>query len=319
VSRQIAFENALENCTGKGMIRAVFGNDLYPQIRRICDFTGARSAQDLIHGQDGKIAMNAREKKLREPIDKVLTNQLPDRVADLERRVADLENDVALLKSLSNSPVFAGEVEGVEKKKPGPKKKIDDQDLFRYRHELIIWLEPVWPWMEDRLLRATTLEEVRAVLEAVAEVPEFRPDHQERLLKNAVALLEFLWDERFGKTPLPRATVTDALTLPWDDARRRRACNQLPTRQIANAMAGVPEIVWRTSLDRCSAQPSAAFVALNLDMHYRDRFGIPAPADRDLTGASVPEPKPLQPISAQPSVQPAAASNAPIKTTAAAN
>ena len=207
----------------------------------------------------------------------------------------------------------------MEKKKPGPKKKIDDEDLFRYRQELIIWLEPVWPWMEDRLPAATTPAEIRALLEAVAEVPDFRPDYQERLLQNASDLLEFLWDERFGKTPLQGATVSDALTLPWEDAGRWRACNQLPTRQIANAMAGVPEIAWRTSLDRCSAQPAAVFMALNLDMHYRDRFRISAPADRDLTGASVPVPKSLQPISAQPSVQPAAASDAAIRTTAAAS
>ena len=264
--------------------------------------------------------MNARKKKSQDPIDKGSANQAPDRFAELERRVADLENDVALLKSLSEWPVLGGEVPGAEeKKKPGPRRKIDDDDLFLYRQELIIWLEPVWPWMEGRLLRATTPQQVRAVLEAVAEPPEFRPDYQERLLQNALALLDFLWDERFGKTPVPSATVTDALTLLWEDERRWRATNQLPTRQIANAMAGVPEIAWRTSLDRCTAQPAAVFMAVNLDMHYREQFGIPAPPDRDLTGVSVPVPKPREPISAQPSVQTTAASNPPMKTTAAAS
>ena len=113
--------------------------------------------------------------------------------------------------------------------------------------------------------------------------------------------------------------MADALTLLWEDQGRWRASNQLPTRQIANAMAGVPEIAWRTSLDRCSAQPAEVFMAVNLDMHYRELFGIPDPTDRDLTGVSVPVPKLLQPISAQPSVQTTAASNPPMKTTAAAS
>ena len=110
------------------------------------------------------------------------------------------------------------------------------------------------------------------------------------MLQNAAALREFLWDERFRKT-LPKATVTDALTLPWEDERRRRAANQFPSRQIANAMAGVPDISWRRSLDRCSAQPSIAFVAVNMDMFYRDKYGIPTPKDRNLTGESCPVPK----------------------------
>ncbi len=100
---------------------------------------------------------------------------------------------------------------------------------------------------------------------------------------------------------MPKATVTDALTLPLEDEKDRRAANQLPTRQIANAMAGVPDIRWRRSLDRCSAQPSKTYVALNLDMFYRDRYGIPVPEDRDLTGASCPVPKPLQPVLARSS------------------
>ncbi len=66
-------------------------------------------------------------------------------------------------------------------------------------------------------------------------------------------------------------------------------------------MAGVPDIGWRRSLDRCSAQPSIAYVAVNLEMFYADRYGIPMPKDRDLTGVSCPVPKPLQPVLARSS------------------
>jgi hypothetical protein len=154
--------------------------------------------------------------------------------------------------------------------------------------------------MEDRLCRARSAEEVGAILEAVSEEPDFRRDWQKRLLPNPAALFDFISDERFRKTKLPMATVKDALTLPMDDDRRRRAANQFPARQIANAMAGVPDIGWRRSLDRCSVKPSEASVVINTDLHYRELYGLPLPDARKLTGAYSPVPKPLQPVLARP-------------------
>jgi hypothetical protein len=240
--------------------------------------------------------MNVRKKDLQMPLDKGLPKPSPSPVEELERRVSKLEDDVALLKRSSGWPRFPDAE--ITKKKPGPKEKISDEDLLQYRDGLILWLEPVWPWMIERLLAARTVSEVEAILAAVAEEPDRRPAWQERILQNAAALLEFLWDERFRKT-LPKATVTDALT-SWEHTRRKPAANQLPTRQIANAMAGVPDIAWRTSLDRCTAQPSTMFIAFNMDMYYRELFGVPAPTDRDITGLSCPVPKSLQTVLARP-------------------
>ena len=172
-----------------------------------------------------------------------------------------------MLKDLSGWPLFAEDAHA-GRARPGPKEKIDDADLFHSRDALILWLEPVWPWLEDRL--GGTTEDLRAALEAVAEEPEIRQDWQRRLIENTSSLHKFLRDERSGKS-LGKATVIDALALPWGQ-KSKRAANQLPTRRIANAMAGVPNIAWRTSLDRCSAQPSEAFIALNLDMHLREKI-----------------------------------------------
>jgi hypothetical protein len=62
---------------------------------------------------------------------------------------------------------------------------------------------------------------------------------------------------------------------------------------------GVPDVGWRRSLDRCSAQPSSVHMALNMDLYYREVYGLPIPADRDLTGVYSPVPKPLQPVLAR--------------------
>jgi hypothetical protein len=262
---------------------------------------GRASDQKLIHGHNRKIAMNARKKKVQGPLDRVSEHEPPDRIARLEHQVAELQKDVAMLKRVSGWPLLADEGNEFEgKKKPGPKEKISDEDLLQYRDAIVLWLEPFWSWLNEHLFQGNTCEQVGAILEAVAAEPDFRPEWQTRLLQNTAALCEFLWGERFRKT-LPKAAVADALTLPLEDVRRRRAANQFPSRQIANAMAGVPDIGWRRSLDRCSAQPSAAFVAVSMDMFYCDTCGIPTPKDRDLTGASCPVPKPLQPILARSS------------------
>lgn len=237
--------------------------------------------------------MNARKKSLQDPLDKVLESNLADRIAELELQVAELRRDVALLKQLSEWPLFADESEELKrKKKPGPKEKISDEVLFHYRDGLILWLDRFWSWLGDRLSAASTIEQVRTIFEAVAEEPELRPEWQKRLLENIAALHEFLCSERFGKA-LPEATAMDALNLPLNNEKRHRAANQFPSRQIANAMAGVPDLSWRRSLDRCTAHPSGAYVPVSMDMYYRNKYNIPISEDLDLTGASCPVPKPL--------------------------
>jgi hypothetical protein len=79
--------------------------------------------------------------------------------------------------------------------------------------------------------------------------------------------------EKFRRKP-PKKTVTDALAL-YQSEKRQRAANRLPTRQIANAMAGVPKLKWHTSLDKCSEQAYAARVGYNATMYYRMFLGHP--------------------------------------------
>jgi hypothetical protein len=264
------------------------------------EFTDGKGGQDLIHGQDEKMTRNARKKKSIRGLDEVLENQPQSATSELERRVIQLENDVEILKQLTRWSVFNKDAPTEEKKKPGVKERIEDEDLFKYRDGLTLWLEAYWPWMEDRLGRARSAEEIGAILEAVSEEPDLRRDWQKRLLPNPAALFDFISDERFRKTKLPKAIVKDALTLPVNDDRRKRAANQFPARQIANAMAGVPDIGWRRSLDRCSANPSGAHVVINTDLYYRELYRLPLPDARELTGAYSPLPKPIQPVLAGP-------------------
>ena len=242
------------------------------------------------------MAKNARKENSTRGLDKILEEQPQNALFELERRVIQLEKDVDILKQLTRWPVFNKEAPTDEKKKPGIKEKIEDGELFNYRDGLTLWLEAYWPWLEDRLGQAGSAEEVGAILEAVSEEPDLRRNWQKRLIPNPGELFDFISNQRFRKTKLPKATVENALTLPVNDDRRKRAANQFPARQIANAMAGVPDIGWRRSLDRCSANPSGAYVVINTDLHYRELYGLPLPDARKLTGAYSPVPKSLQPV-----------------------
>jgi hypothetical protein len=246
--------------------------------------------------------MNARKKKSPHPVDKVSADQPPDRITELERRVLQLEKDVALLKSLSGSPFFNEVATEPTRQKPGIKPRLSDEELLGYRDGLILWLEPVWPWLAERLAATRNVEHVAALLEAIADDdPEQRPPFQQRLLHNAAALFAFLFDEKYRKTELAKSRVTEALNWPWEDEKPGGAANQLPTRQIANAMAGVPDIAWSTSRDRCAKKPSEIRVAFNRDLYYRDKYGLPASEEGIWVGMHSPVPKPCRTISARPS------------------
>jgi len=118
----------------------------------------------------------------------------------------------------------------------------------------VSWLEEVWPEIVKPLLAADDPSEVAAIFSKVARPKDLQPPWQSRFLAHLSDLRDFLRSEKFRIKP-PKQTAIDALNRPAQDEKQKRAANRLPTRQIANAMAGLPELEWRTSLDKCSRNP----------------------------------------------------------------
>jgi hypothetical protein len=206
------------------------------------------------------------------PISEKPKNSLKSRVASLEARMAQLEEGMdralGVVPDHLYTPMYSA-----GKKRPGPDKKIDETELFLNRDNLVEFLEEHWPRIVKALLAAKNPRQVATLLRQVATTPDIRPEWQRRFVGHPAKLLSFLRSEKFRIRP-PKKTVTDALR-PFDSEQRRRAANRLPTRQIANAMAGVPKLKWRTSLDKCSERPSSYRVGHNAVGHYRAKFGIP--------------------------------------------
>jgi len=203
------------------------------------------------------------------------SRDLEAKVLELEQRMAALTERVDRLNDVIPNRYLMG-AEETDKKKPGPDKNIEDTVLFRSRDGIAGWLEGVWPEIVQSLYATDDPRQIAAILKSVARPKETQPPWQSRFLRHPARLLDFLKSKKFKKKP-PRKTVLDALNLPLEDERRKRAANRLPTRQIANAMAGVPKLSWRTSLDRCAKNPCGYLVTLNTAQHYRAMYGIAEP------------------------------------------
>ena len=228
----------------------------------------------MTHGRKTKIRVNQRSKKSSSLLTRFSEPQkksLESRVARLEARIEQMQQEIDRASG-TVPPHFYEAMHGT-KKKPGPSKKISDTELLLNRDNLIQWLEDHWRHIVKPLLGAKNPREVAALLRSVAASRDIRPTWQSRIVAHPAKLLEFLQSNKFRVKP-PKQTIQDALDLNSSE-RRKKAANRLPTRQIANAMAGVPKLKWRSSLDRCSRNPSSLRVGYESARHYRTMCGIP--------------------------------------------
>lgn len=212
--------------------------------------------------------------------------------ATVKKRLEALEGRVEALERNVFQPLISFETSGEYKRRPGRPHEIEDNQLWDYRDQIIDRLEASWPDIVPRLLAAGKKEDLdkgdleKAELDkgdlekALKPLADWQSYVGKRFLSNTDALLNFLQTRRFNRRP-PRSKVVRALNGNWSNEKSRLATEQatmsLPTRRIANAMAGVPEISWRTSLDRCSRMPSRLAVPPRTEKHYRKLYRVPAP------------------------------------------
>jgi len=240
----------------------------------------------MTHGRTAKTRVNPRSKKSHSLLTRFSERQeksLETRVAKLEAGLATLEARIEQMqeeidRALGRVPKNIQEaIDNIGKKHPGPNKKVDDTELELNRNNLIVWLEEHWPRIVKPLLAASkpdgTPREVAAVLRPIAAARDIRPTWQKAIVEHPAKLREFLQSKKFRIKP-PKKTVAEALAV-YHSEQRDQAANRLATRQVANAMAGVPKLKWRTSLDKCAKNPSSLSVGYNTAGHYRTLFGLP--------------------------------------------
>lgn len=229
----------------------------------------------MTRGRNAKTRVIRRSKKRSSLLTGFLEKQkesLESRVARLEARIEQMQQEIDRASGAVPAHFYEA-IYGTGRKRPGPSKKIDDTELLLNRDDIVQWLEDHWHQIVKPLLAAKSPRAVAAILRPISATRDIRPIWQNRVVGHPAKLLEFLWSNKFRVKP-PKKTVVDALALVPSE-KRHRAANRIPTRQIANAMAGVPKLKWRSSLDKCSRNPSSLRIGYETARHYRATFGIP--------------------------------------------
>lgn len=170
---------------------------------------------------------------------------LAERVARLEKRLAALEknasepsDDGSIDLSQSRYRLFSDGDDGPVDPPPitarrGRTPLIPRAQLERQRDDLINFIEPRWPDLVKHMKMRKGLEHLLHTLKNVSPGAQTTWPYL-HLTENIGALWKFLQSGRYKGEP----------------------------RQIAYAMAGVPDMTWRSSLDACTKQPSRLHINL---------------------------------------------------------
>jgi hypothetical protein len=164
---------------------------------------------------------------------------LTGKIAQLEKRMREIENQLSDLKSyeleasdrkygifadFGNDPISAE----APPKKLGRRPRIAPEEMAQRRDYLVEFIEIRWPDLVTGITRRATREKLLATINRACPGAE-STDGYIQLTKHIAALQEFLRSGRYKGEP----------------------------RQIAYALAGLPEMAWRSSFDYCTKNPSS--------------------------------------------------------------
>ena len=190
-----------------------------------------------IRGTHGifSLHMRKRTQKLANSGEGNFEEEVRNRLSDLETRISRLESESLGLCVLPQEPPLA-------KQGMGRKRRIEVAEVLKRRDQLVSWFESVWPFLSIALRKAKNSRDANAAMvEAKTRKPfiEEQPPFERNPQKHEAALWEFLQSGRFHENP----------------------------RNLAAAMAGLPELSWKRSFDICSRHPCKQIAA---EQSWRD-------------------------------------------------
>jgi len=180
-----------------------------------------------------------------------LLTGLIERVARLEVRLVAVEKQVAtsdddgLQDFFKKQCGYRGDDDNDAAKpelvpvKRGRRPRIPREELEQRRDDLVQFIEIRWPDLVDYLKRRRSKESLLQAIKNASPGAESNWPYR-HMTEHIGALCEFLQSGRYKGEP----------------------------RQIAYAMAGVPELTWRSSLDYCTKNPSRLHIALPAFMDH---------------------------------------------------
>lgn len=149
-----------------------------------------------------------------------------NRIAELEQSVSELTKRVEELEQRGRF-----ELPKPPKLKRGPKPKLRQTQLLNRRDSLIYWLEDNWPELSRAIRSAKTREQLIPTLRRMRPLSSHY--EQPPFIKE--------WKQYWPKL--------------WEFVTESGRYYNNP-RNIAHALAGIPELSWKRSFDVCSSHPS---------------------------------------------------------------
>jgi hypothetical protein len=186
--------------------------------------------------ENGNVAKSAQKFELSLLAERVA--RLENRIAALEKNASEPSDDGVIDLSQSRYTLFSEGDDGPIESEPVTSKRgrpplMPRARRDRQRDDLINFIEPRWPDLLRHMKPRKGLEHLLQTLKNVSPGAETTWPYL-HLTGNIGSLWEFLQSGRYKGEP----------------------------RQIAYAMAGVPEMTWRSSLDACTKHPSRLHINL---------------------------------------------------------
>lgn len=166
--------------------------------------------------------------------------EIAKRLSEINERIEQLEAEVfgAGANPLGPPPSKRGK---------GRKPKLEPKKLLHRRDQLTNWVERNWPYLSIELRKARSPQQaIASIIAAKKRMPGvFHAPFYNDPQKHEAALWQFLKSRRFHGNP----------------------------RNLAGAMAGLPELSWKRSFDVCSIRPCKLPLATEAYWdHMRRRF-----------------------------------------------
>lgn len=185
-------------------------------------------------------------RSVRHSRDAIWRQGIDTRMAEIERRLAGLESRIegGWWRLQLSSPRTS------DPARRQTRRTLDDHELQRRRDDLYDYCAYNWPELTRVISKAKSPQDLKQYLEFGFPVEDgYQAEAGKRLVGNSSALWAFTRSGRYHGDPL----------------------------QVANGLAGVPELKWRTSLNRCSRippriRPHFRFIRDHLRRRFPERF-----------------------------------------------
>lgn len=221
--------------------------------------------EDIVKRMDG---LEAALKTLQKQVDhtaNLVPNELKDRLKTLEEIIGLSRPDSDFQEQMGRNIRRLG----------GTKSRIPPDELWQRRFELTRLFDFHWPEIGEQIRKARTDDGLRRAFSPILLLRS-KSRSVERLEENFEIICDLIINKEFLDTRPQIKQILKAFEIHKKPEVWKRL-NQLPSRKLANALAGIPEYPCTTSFDILRRVPLPSDPPRILIEYYKRMYGISSP------------------------------------------